>query len=199
MTTETHTGLTATPLTTTGKTAPKAEEPSLWGGDGFGADDFFDLINPLQHIPVVSSIYRAMTGDEINAGARLIGGGILGGIPGLVGSAANIVLEEATGADAGETVMSALKDIGTTTTPEISANETPAAPAVPLEDDEGQALLAIAQAQIVETQQPRTQETAAVTIPKLPNQPSTAATENAYTYTQTQSKFDKTLIKAASS
>ncbi|MGB6086494.1 MAG: hypothetical protein WBF74_07845, partial [Parvibaculum sp.] len=31
----------------------------------FGFSDFLDVINPLQHIPIVSSIYRELTGDEL--------------------------------------------------------------------------------------------------------------------------------------
>jgi hypothetical protein len=30
--------------------------------------EFLDIINPLQHIPVVSTIYRAITGDQISPG-----------------------------------------------------------------------------------------------------------------------------------
>jgi hypothetical protein len=43
------------------------------GPDGeFGWDDFVDLINPLQHIPLVNVAYRAITGDEIYGAARLV-------------------------------------------------------------------------------------------------------------------------------
>jgi hypothetical protein len=43
------------------------------GPDGeFGWDDFVDLINPLQHIPLVNIAYRAITGDEIYGAARMI-------------------------------------------------------------------------------------------------------------------------------
>ncbi|HEV8392377.1 MAG TPA: hypothetical protein VGQ35_21155 [Dongiaceae bacterium] len=42
------------------------------GPDGeFGWDDFVDLINPLQHIPLVNMAYRAITGDEIYGAARM--------------------------------------------------------------------------------------------------------------------------------
>ena len=51
---------------------PAARELFL-GPDGeFGWDDFVDLINPLQHIPLVNIAYRAITGDEINGAARLV-------------------------------------------------------------------------------------------------------------------------------
>jgi hypothetical protein len=38
----------------------------------FGWDDFADLINPLQHIPLVNLAYRAMTGDQIYGAGRLM-------------------------------------------------------------------------------------------------------------------------------
>lgn len=43
------------------------------GPDGeFGWDDFVDMINPLQHIPLVNIAYRAITGDEIHGAARMV-------------------------------------------------------------------------------------------------------------------------------
>ena len=67
--------------------------------------DLLDVINPLQHIPVVSNLYRELTGDEIKAPARVLGGFLFGGPVGLVGSVANAAIEEASGRDLGETVM----------------------------------------------------------------------------------------------
>jgi hypothetical protein len=49
---------------------------------GLTFEDFIDIINPLQHIPVVSTIYRLITGDEIGIGARLAGGALFGGAVG---------------------------------------------------------------------------------------------------------------------
>ena len=36
----------------------------------FTFDDFLDIINPLQHLPIVSMIYRAITGDNIGLAGR---------------------------------------------------------------------------------------------------------------------------------
>jgi hypothetical protein len=70
------------------------------GDDG---SDFFetllDIVNPLQHLPVVSTIYRAITGDEISVPARLIGGALYGGPLGFASTTANMVFEQATGDD----------------------------------------------------------------------------------------------------
>lgn len=84
----------------------------FWGRDGFGFDDLIDFINPLQHIPVVSTIYRAITGDEIGVGPRMFGGAVLGGVIGVGMSAVNAAIEYETGKDIGETVLASAIDIG---------------------------------------------------------------------------------------
>jgi len=38
----------------------------------FGWDDFADLVNPLQHIPLINIAYRAATGDKIYGAASLL-------------------------------------------------------------------------------------------------------------------------------
>ncbi len=81
-----------------------------WGADGFTFADLIDIINPLQHIPVVSTLYRRVTGDEIAPAAQFIGSGLLGGVPGLMIAGANVAVQEATGQDIGETVLAALMD-----------------------------------------------------------------------------------------
>lgn len=94
--------------------ASEAKEGNpLFGKDGFTFGDFLDIINPLQHIPVVSTIYRAITGDKINPGARIAGGGLFGGPIGAVASMISGMVEEATGKDPGEHALAALGiDIG---------------------------------------------------------------------------------------
>ncbi|MGQ3031076.1 MAG: hypothetical protein ACT60Q_22290, partial [Ferrovibrionaceae bacterium] len=39
------------------------DEKSLFGDEGFSFKTVLDTINPLQHIPIVSTIYRELTGD----------------------------------------------------------------------------------------------------------------------------------------
>ncbi|MFQ5785008.1 MAG: hypothetical protein ACE5H8_09315 [Alphaproteobacteria bacterium] len=81
---------------------------AFWGDDGLTFGDFLDLINPLQHIPVVGSIYRAVTGDGIAPGARIFGGALYGGPIGLVGAAINAMIEETTGHDVGGLALALL-------------------------------------------------------------------------------------------
>lgn len=84
--------------------------------------DFLDVINPLQHIPIVSTIYRRITGDEIDPEARLAGGALYGGPLGFVSALANVIVEEQTGRDIGETISVAL--LGEDETPDKSGPAT---------------------------------------------------------------------------
>ncbi|PGH54703.1 hypothetical protein CRT60_33690 [Azospirillum palustre] len=70
--------------------------------------DFLDIINPLQHIPLVSTVYREITGDTIQPSMRIMGDMLYGGVIGGMASIANAVIEQATGQDVGETVMASL-------------------------------------------------------------------------------------------
>ena len=81
---------------------------AIFGADGLTFDDLLDVINPLQHIPVVSTLYRHFTGDTIANGPRLAGGGLFGGLIGLAGAAVNIAIEEGTGRDIGDHVLAML-------------------------------------------------------------------------------------------
>ena len=88
-------------------TAPGGRKPMFEGaGPSFG--DLLDVINPLQHLPVIGTIYRALTGDALSDGARLAGGALFGGPIGLVAAMANLGVREAIGRDVGEIVVAAL-------------------------------------------------------------------------------------------
>lgn len=77
-------------------------------GDTASFKDLLAIINPLQHIPVVGTIYRAVTGDEIAAMPSIIGGAIFGGPVGLVLSLADNAIKGETGKNVGETVVAGL-------------------------------------------------------------------------------------------
>jgi hypothetical protein len=70
--------------------------------------DLIDIINPLQHIPVVSSLYRHITGDEMGPMAHFAGDALYGGPVGGALALADIAYEKTTGKDVGETVIAAL-------------------------------------------------------------------------------------------
>lgn len=85
-----------------------------------------DIINPLQHIPVVSTIYRNITGDEMSPMARVAGGTLFGGPLGAAMAMVNIVSEDATGADIPGNVMAALDKDTTSSTQEQNFPASPA-------------------------------------------------------------------------
>lgn len=78
------------------------DSPSFW--------DVLDVINPLQHIPVVNKIYQELTGDKIGVGARVVGGALFGGPLGLIASAIDCAIEEETGKDAGGHLLALFDD-----------------------------------------------------------------------------------------
>ena len=102
--------MSAIPTTVT-ITPPVALDPALAAKakkaehHGLNFGDLLDVINPLQHIPVVSTIYRRLTGDQMSPTAEIAGGALFGGVLGLVGSIADVVWTQATGKDFGNTVM----------------------------------------------------------------------------------------------
>lgn len=68
--------------------------------------DLIDVINPLQHVPVLGSVYRAITGDKIGMPERVVGGGIYFGVFGAVAGLVSGLIEKSAGQDPGEMVIS---------------------------------------------------------------------------------------------
>lgn len=105
--------------------------------------DFLDIINPLQHIPIVSTIYREITGDTIQPSMRIMGDMLYGGVIGGMASIANAVVEQATGQDVGETVMASLGfgggDHPAASTAVVDASGGPAASGSPAEPQQAPA------------------------------------------------------------
>lgn len=56
-----------------------SEVASLTDDDEFSFYDVLDIINPLQHIPIVSNLYQAMSGDTIGSIANVAGSTLFGG------------------------------------------------------------------------------------------------------------------------
>lgn len=91
-----------------GTSVYKNPQKAWQDGDTASFKDLLAIINPLQHIPVVGTIYRAITGDQIAAMPSIIGGTIFGGPVGLVLSLADNALKGETGKSVGETVVASL-------------------------------------------------------------------------------------------
>ncbi len=65
----------------------------------FGFLDIIDMVNPLQHIPIVNLAYREITGDEIKPASKIIGGGIFGGPLGAASGIVDTIVKQETGKD----------------------------------------------------------------------------------------------------
>jgi len=92
-----HKSFTAPPKTTTAAVDAKP-------GDGFSFDDALDIVNPLQHLPIVGTLYRKFTGDQIKPLEKVAGDTLYGGPLGLAGSLADLAFEKITGKNFGDTV-----------------------------------------------------------------------------------------------
>jgi len=73
--------------------------------EAFGFGDLIDMVNPLHHLPIVGTIYREITGDEIKPIGKIIGGGVFGGPAGAAAGLVNTVIEYETGRDVTGNVM----------------------------------------------------------------------------------------------
>lgn len=90
-------------------TNPEApDEVVLTDGKKRSFSDLLDFVNPLQHLPVVGGLYRAITGKKVDASAQIVGGLLYGGPIGLASAAFNVMLEGSTGRDVGGHVMAAV-------------------------------------------------------------------------------------------
>lgn len=112
------------PLPAESRPAPGSGLENMPGGEGdhvdtgrfWSSDDgpsfaeFLDIVNPLQHIPVVSTLYRAITGDDIGPGPRAAGGMLFGGPVGAIVAGVTALFEEASGGDIGEHIASLIED-----------------------------------------------------------------------------------------
>lgn len=96
------------PAQTVGPAPPPAdakESHILSGHGGFSFHDLLDVVNPLQHIPVIGTIYRAISGEKIGTLERIAGDALYGGVWGAISAAADSAFEAVTGRDFGGTVL----------------------------------------------------------------------------------------------
>lgn len=69
----------------------------------------WDVVNPLQHIPVIGTIYRAITGEKLDAVEKIAGDTLYGGLWGAVSSIADVAFEGLTGKSFEETALALFK------------------------------------------------------------------------------------------
>jgi hypothetical protein len=96
--------------------------PSGDSNGDFTVHDLLSIVNPLQHIPIVSVLYRAVTGDTIKPLEHIAGDTLYGGFWGFVSSVANVAFQEATGKDFGDTAIALLEGKYGDETPAVAAN-----------------------------------------------------------------------------
>lgn len=88
--------------------APAASDASQHGFLHTAFHDLLDVVNPLQHLPVIGTLYRAATGDHIGTLEKIAGDSLYGGLWGAVGSVADTAFEAITGKDFGSTMLAML-------------------------------------------------------------------------------------------
>lgn len=99
--------------------------------------DFVDIVNPLQHIPVVGTIYREITHDTIRAPAKIAGSALYGGPIGLALAVGDQIIEAKSGKSVEGHVMALFRgDKPAASDTMLAANE----PAAELTENEIDAL-----------------------------------------------------------
>lgn len=88
-------------------------------------------LNPLQHIPIIGTIYRTVTGDTIPESARTVGSlavsGLMGGPIGILTNLAFLAIEKATGVDPekiGQEILASL-GLGSDSVTAVAASDAP--------------------------------------------------------------------------
>lgn len=105
----------------------------VWAQKGFQFHDLLDIVNPFQHLPVVSSIYRWITGDGIGNLPRVVGDAIYGGPVGFVTGLLGVLVKEESGEDIGQHVIATLTGgSGGSATASTQAAAPAAEPAAPI-------------------------------------------------------------------
>jgi hypothetical protein len=74
--------------------------------------DLLDAVNPLQHIPVISTIYQKLTGDTPSPADDIWGGLLFGGPLGMLGGIANEIVKQASGKSIGDNMLAAITGSG---------------------------------------------------------------------------------------
>jgi hypothetical protein len=69
----------------------------------------WDVVNPLQHLPVIGTIYRAITGEHLDPVEKIAGDTLYGGLWGAVTSIADVAFESITGKSFEDTALALFK------------------------------------------------------------------------------------------
>ncbi|MEP6830781.1 MAG: hypothetical protein ABI963_10610 [Rhizomicrobium sp.] len=94
--------IAASPVPAEQKDASPEKKSSDWD---FSFHNLLSIINPLEHLPIIGTIYRAITGTHIGVPERIAGDALYGGLWGAVSGAADAAFEAITGKDFGSTIL----------------------------------------------------------------------------------------------
>ena len=108
----------ATPPVSTPADPKSAQKSSDWD---FSFHNLLDIINPLEHLPIIGTIYRAITGTHIGIPEKIAGDALYGGWMGLASSVADTAFEKITGKNVGDTVLGFAEDMLGLDKPTLSA------------------------------------------------------------------------------
>jgi hypothetical protein len=110
----TYHGMVFSPAPAASAGAAPAAATAADGKPAEQSESFFhhilDVINPLQHLPVIGTIYRAITGEHIGTIEKIAGDALYGGLWGAVASVADVAFEAVTGKSVEDTALAWLKD-----------------------------------------------------------------------------------------
>jgi hypothetical protein len=79
--------------------------------ENFSFWDVLDIFNPLQHIPLVNTLYREITGDQMGGFARVAGGALYGGPVGAGLGVIGMAFDEMTGGDPAQLAAGAVSSL----------------------------------------------------------------------------------------
>ena len=74
----------------------------------------WNVVNPFQHVPVIGTIYRAITGEHLDPVEKIAGDTLYGGLWGAVSSVADVAFESITGKSFEDTALALFKSDSTT-------------------------------------------------------------------------------------
>jgi len=96
--------------------APAATDTTAAASGAPAHESFFhhllDVVNPLQHLPIIGTIYRAITGEHLDPVEKIAGDTLYGGLWGAVSSIADVAFESITGKSFEDTALALFKGDG---------------------------------------------------------------------------------------
>jgi hypothetical protein len=100
----------------------------LVGEDGLTWRDVVDAINPLEHIPFISTLFNEMMDHTPSPASQIAGGTLLGGPLGFLVGIANVAFQQQTGKGVGGTLLAALTGEDSAPAQHVARAEPPETP-----------------------------------------------------------------------